>query len=187
MNIIETPLDGALVIEPKVFGDARGFFFETFHKDRYVEAGISEDFVQGNISRSSYGILRGLHIQNPCAQGKLVQVLEGEVYDVAVDIRNGSPSYGKWHGITLSADNHRQFYVPPGMAHGFCVTSDTALFSYKCTDFYAPQNEFTLAWDDPDLNIAWPLKDPVLSDKDTGGLAFGDLEPSKLFQFGGRS
>lgn len=181
MNILTCNLPGLLVIEPKVFGDARGFFVETWNLRRYREAGINLDFVQDNISFSRRGILRGLHFQNPNSQGKLLQVLQGEVFDVAVDVRKSSPAFGKWHGLVLSADNKRQFYIPPGFAHGFAVMSETALFHYKCTDFYAPQQEVTLAWDDPALGIEWPCSDPILSDKDKKGLKLEDIPPERLF------
>lgn len=180
MNVIETSIPGVLIIEPKVFGDERGFFMETFNSERYIQAGISETFVQDNLSYSRRGILRGLHVQKPMEQGKLVQVLAGEVYDVAVDIRSGSPTFGQWEAITLSADNKRQFYVPPGFAHGFVVTSDTALFSYKCTELYNPAGESTIAWDDPDLNIPWPVATPELSEKDQNGIRLKDMPTAKL-------
>jgi dTDP-4-dehydrorhamnose 3,5-epimerase len=169
MNVIETDLPGVLIIEPKVFGDDRGFFMETWNKERYAEAGIPTEFVQDNISFSKKGVLRGLHFQDPNPQGKLVSVLQGEVYDVAVDIRRGSPAFGKWVGVSLSSDNKRQLYVPEGFAHGFCVTSETALFSYKCTDWYNSKAEKTLLWNDPGLGIKWPLEKPRLSEKDKVG------------------
>lgn len=165
MNVIETPLPGVLVIEPKVFGDERGFFVETWQAERYAGLGIPP-FVQDNLSKSAKGVLRGLHYQDPEAQGKLVQVLEGEVFDVAVDIRQGSPTFGQWHGVTLSAANKLQFWVPAGFAHGFMVTSETALFQYKCTALYRPEYDHSLRWDDPDLAITWPDGVPVLSEKD---------------------
>jgi len=166
MNIESTPLPGVLLIKPDVFGDARGFFLETWNRRRYREAGLDQEFVQDNVSLSRKGILRGLHFQNPCPQGKLVQALQGEVFDVAVDIRVGSPTFGQWFGALLSGENHHQLYVPEGFAHGFCVLSETALFSYKCTDFYNPSAEYSLRWDDPDLGITWPIDNPVLSAKD---------------------
>jgi dTDP-4-dehydrorhamnose 3,5-epimerase len=174
-------LAGLLIIEPKVFGDARGFFLESWNQQRYREASLEVDFVQDNISFSRRGTLRGLHFQNPNAQGKLLQVLQGEVFDVAVDIRRSSPTFGKWHGLILSSDNKTQFYVPPGFAHGFAVLSETALFQYKCTDYYAPQNELSLAWDDPDIGIEWPLKEPLLSTKDAKALHLRAMPPSSLF------
>lgn len=176
MNIITTDIEGALIIEPKVFGDYRGFFFESFSKSRYQNAGVFEEFVQDNVSFSKKGILRGLHAQTGAsAQGKLVQVLLGEVYDVAVDIRPGSATFGKWVGVYLSAENKKQFWIPPGLAHGFLVTSEEALFSYKCTQYYDPSSEFTLVYDDPTLTIPWPLKDVKLSEKDKLGVTLKDL------------
>jgi len=166
MKVIETALPGVLLIEPRVFGDERGFFMETWRADRYSDAGIPGSFLQDNLSFSQKGVLRGLHFQNPNAQGKLVHVLQGEVFDVAVDIRAGSPSFGKWVGYHLSADNKRQLWVPEGFAHGFCVTSDTALFAYKCTALYAPDCEHSLRWDDPGIGIEWPVETPSLSAKD---------------------
>ncbi len=167
MKISETELPGVLLLEPKRFGDDRGFFMELFHAKRYSEAGIPGPFVQDNFSRSAKGILRGLHFQQPHAQGKLVQVFAGAVYDVAVDIRRGSPTFGKWVGMELSADNRRQLWVPAGFAHGFCVLSESADFHYKCTELYSPASEHGIAWNDPDLGIPWPVKSPLLSPKDS--------------------
>jgi dTDP-4-dehydrorhamnose 3,5-epimerase len=167
VKISETELPGVLLLEPKRFGDDRGFFMELFHEKRYAEAGIPGPFVQDNFSRSAKGILRGLHFQQPHAQGKLVQVFAGAVYDVAVDIRRGSPTFGRWVGMELSADNRRQLWVPAGFAHGFCVLSESADFHYKCTDFYSPASEHGIAWNDPDLGIPWPVKSPLLSPKDS--------------------
>jgi dTDP-4-dehydrorhamnose 3,5-epimerase len=181
MNLIRCELEGLLIIEPRVFGDPRGFFMETWNQRRYQEAGLNLNFVQDNLSQSRRGILRGLHFQNPSPQGKLVSVLQGEVFDVAVDLRRSSSTLGKVQTITLSAENKRQFYIPPGFAHGFLVMSETAMFHYKCTDFYSPKDEMTLRWDDPDLGIAWPLKDPLLSDKDAKGLRLRDLPREKLY------
>jgi dTDP-4-dehydrorhamnose 3,5-epimerase len=177
-----TPLaiPDVLLIEPQVFGDERGYFKETFHAERYRMAGMTFSFVQDNYSRSSRGILRGLHLQNPHAQGKLVSVVEGEVFDVAVDVRLGSPTFGKWVGQRLSAQNHRQMYVPPGFAHGFVVTSDVALFAYKCTDFYHPECELGVAFDDPDLGIDWPVVNPVLGAKDRENLRLAQIDPARL-------
>lgn len=155
-----------LLIEPDVFADARGFFMETFHAGKFAEQGLPTGFVQDNHSRSVRGVLRGLHYQLHHPQGKLVRVVTGEVFDVAVDIRRGSPLFGKWVGATLSEDNQRQLYVPPGFAHGFCTLSERADFLYKCTDLYAPGDEYGIAWDDPELSIAWPQLDYLLSDKD---------------------
>jgi dTDP-4-dehydrorhamnose 3,5-epimerase len=166
MNVIETDLPGVLVIEPKVFGDERGFFMESWNGRRYGEVGLPSSFVQDNLSFSAHGVLRGLHFQNPQPQGKLVSVLQGEVFDVAVDVRVGSPTFGEWTGTTLSAENKRQFYIPPDFAHGFVVTSEAALFFYKCTDYYAPASEVTILWNDPDIGIEWPIAQPILSDRD---------------------
>jgi dTDP-4-dehydrorhamnose 3,5-epimerase len=181
MTVHDLPLAGARLIEPDVYGDDRGFFMEMWHHDRYTPHGI-DAFVQDNLSRSARGVLRGLHFQNPHPQGKLISVLEGAVYDVIVDIRAGSGTFGQWHGVTLSAENKRQVYVPPGFAHGFLVTGDTALFHYKCTDVYAPSAEGTIRWNDPALGIDWPLDDPTLSDKDRNAPALSDL-PAARFQF----
>jgi dTDP-4-dehydrorhamnose 3,5-epimerase len=166
MNIIRTKLAGAIIIEPKVFGDHRGFFLETYQRDRYIEADISLDFIQDNHSRSSKGVLRGLHFQKTKPQGKLVRVVRGEVFDVVVDIREGSPTFGQWEGVLLNEENKRQFYVPPGFAHGFVTLSDTADFEYKCTDYYDPSDEGAIRWNDPEIGIEWPVDYPQLSDKD---------------------
>lgn len=182
MRIVETTLPGVVIIEPDVFGDARGYFQETWNRARYSAIGLDVDFVQDNLSFSRRGILRGLHYQNPLAQGKLVSVLMGEVFDVAVDIRHGSPTFGRWMGVTLSAENKRQFYVPPGFAHGFCVTSETALFAYKCTEFYNPQYERSILWNDPDLGIDWPLSEPLLSEKDRRASRLKDI-PRDMLSF----
>jgi dTDP-4-dehydrorhamnose 3,5-epimerase len=179
----QVELPEVLLIEPQVFGDERGFFKETFHADRYREAGMPLPFVQDNTSRSRHGILRGLHLQNPYTQGKLVSVLEGEVFDVAVDVRVGSPRFGKWVGVTLSAQNHRQLYVPPGFAHGFLVTSEFALFVYKCTDLYHPECELGVAFDDPALGIRWPVAAPIVGDKDKKNLPLAQIDPRKLPRF----
>ena len=163
-----TPLDHpeVLLIEPDVFPDPRGFFMETFHSVKYAEHGLPAVFLQDNHSRSSRGVLRGLHYQLKNPQGKLVRVVSGEVFDVAVDIRRGSPWFGKWVGAILSEENHRQMYVPPGFAHGFCTLSERADFLYKCTDLYAPGDEYGIAWDDPEIAIEWPEMDYLISDKD---------------------
>lgn len=181
MKISTCDIAGLLIVEPKVFGDARGFFLETWNRCRYGEAGLNADFVQDNVSFSRRGILRGLHFQNPNPQGKLLQVLQGEVFDAAVDIRRNSPTFGKWHGLVLSADNKRQFYIPPGFAHGFLVQSETALFHYKCTEFYTPSNELAIRWDDPDIGIAWPLKEPLISERDAKGLRLREVPRERLF------
>lgn len=177
MNVIATELPGLLIVEPKVFGDSRGFFFEGYHRERYRGAGIDAEFVQDNFSRSSRGTLRGLHYQLTRPQGKLVQVTRGEVYDVAVDLRRSSPTFGRAFGVVLSEENHRQLFVPPGFAHGFCVTSDVADFAYKCTDFYNPADERTLLWSDPALKISWPEVLPrILSPKDERGVPLNQAE-----------
>ncbi|ETI61399.1 dTDP-4-dehydrorhamnose 3,5-epimerase [Marinomonas profundimaris] len=177
MNVIKTNIDDVVIIEPKVFGDERGFFLETFQAERYKElAGIDLPFVQDNHSRSGKNVLRGLHFQKTKLQGKLVRVVRGEVFDVAVDIRKDSPTYGLWAGVILSEENKRQFWVPPGLAHGFVVLSDTADFEYKCTDYYDPTDEGCLMWNDPAVDIEWPEGiEPILSAKDQDGLALGDL------------
>jgi len=167
LKVIETALPGVLIIEPKVFGDERGFFVETFQKQRYRDAaGITLDFVQDNHSRSGRGVLRGMHAQRTHPQGKLVRVARGEVFDVAVDINPRSAHFGKWVGVTLSDTNGRQLWIPPGYAHGFAVVSELADFEYKCTDYYHPEDEIGLAWNDPEVGIAWPIANPVVSAKD---------------------
>ena len=180
MKVIETKLPGVLIIEPKVFGDHRGFFMESYSHARYAAAGVAAQFVQDNISFSSKGVLRGLHFQNPGAQGKLVHVLQGEVFDVAVDIRTGSPTFGQWVGITLSGENKKQFYVPPDFAHGFVVTSETALFAYKCTAYYAPAGEGSVLWNDPEIGIDWPVDAPLLAEKDANAPMLKDVPQAKL-------
>ena len=180
MNVRETKLAGVLVLEPDVFSDERGFFLETWNSRRYENVGIQSSFVQDNVAFSNKSVLRGLHFQYPHSQGKLVQVLSGEVVDVAVDIRVGSPSFGRWVSEVLSDANNRQMYIPPGFAHGYCVTSETAVFSYKCTDFYNPATESGIIWNDPDLNIDWPIKKPVLSPKDADYPRLKDLRADKL-------
>lgn len=166
MRIIETKLPGVLILEPTVYPDRRGYFYESYNYARYREHGIEDMFVQDNHSRSARNTLRGLHYQLMPGQAKLVRVAAGEVWDVAVDIRRGSPTYGEWVGVTLSAENHRQLYIPVGFAHGFCVTSPVAEFLYKVTSYYAPQLERGIAWDDPALAIDWPVSHPTLSDRD---------------------
>jgi dTDP-4-dehydrorhamnose 3,5-epimerase len=176
MNVIKTKLDDCVIIEPKVFGDERGFFLETFQAERYAcLVGITLPFVQDNHSRSARGVLRGLHFQKTKPQGKLVRVVRGEVYDVAVDIRKGSVTFGEWEGVILSEENKKQFWVPPGFAHGFVVLSDTADFEYKCTDYYDPSDEGSILWSDPDLNIPWPIANPALSTKDESAKRLVDL------------
>ena len=170
MKVIETKFSGAVILEPAVFGDRRGFFMETWNRERYQRAGLPTNFVQDNLSYSAKGVLRGLHFQNPEPQGKLVTVLEGKVFDVAVDIRVGSPTFGQWVGVSLSAENKRQFYIPEGFAHGFVVTSEAALFFYKCTNYYHPETEGSVLWNDPEIGIEWPVDSPALSDKDRTAL-----------------
>ena len=179
MNILETPLPGVLIIEPEVFGDARGFFVETWQAERYAAAGMPT-FVQDNLSLSAQGVLRGLHYQEPEAQAKLVSVLRGEVFDVAVDIRLGSPTFGAWHGVPLSDENKRQFFVPAGFAHGFVVTSESALFAYKCSALYYPEYGRGIRWDDPDIGISWPTDTPLLSAKDADAPRLGDVPRDDL-------
>ncbi len=166
MRVVTTPLPGVLVVEPRISRDGRGFFVETYQEQRYREIGILDRFVQDNQSRSVAGTLRGLHLQVRKPQAKLVRVIEGSVFDVAVDVRRGSPTFGRWFGVTLSADDFRQCYVPRGFAHGFCVTSEAAQVEYKCSDFYDPGDELGVRWDDPALGIEWPVRTPVLSDRD---------------------
>ena len=166
MKVTETRLPGVKLIEPRVFGDARGFFFEQWHAPRYAEHGMVMDAVQGNVSRSAFGVLRGLHYQWPNPQAKLVSVLEGEVFDVAVDIRRGSPSFGQWFGAVLSAENQRQLWIPAGFAHGFVATSETCLFHYLCSAVYDAAADANLRWNDARLAIDWPVAQPSLSDKD---------------------
>lgn len=180
MKIIDTSLEGVKIIEPKVFGDRRGFFMETYHRKRYHDCSVFPEFVQDNLSFSRQGALRGLHYQFPNEQAKLVQVLQGEVFDVAIDIRRGSPTFGKWAGVQLSAENKRQLFIPEGYAHGFCVLSETTLFLYKCSDFYHPECEGGVLWCDPHLGIDWPFSDPILSEKDSGYLPIGEIAENKL-------
>lgn len=178
MEVFDTPLVGAKVIKPKSFGDDRGYFFESFNQERYRKAlGIDNlSFVQDNVSFSEKGVLRGLHIQSPMSQGKLVSVMAGEVFDVAVDLRKDSPSFGKWHAVNLNADNKLQFWIPRGFAHGFVVTSATAIFTYKCDEYYAPQHELSISWNDPDLAISWPKGfEFKLSKKDMEAKSFQEL------------
>jgi dTDP-4-dehydrorhamnose 3,5-epimerase len=181
MKVIETEIPGVLILEPRVFGDARGWFMESWQSQRYADLGIPGSMVQDNQAYSGQGILRGLHCQWPHPQGKLVQVLRGEVFDVAVDIRRGSPWFGRWVGVTLSGENRLQFWVPPGFAHGYLVTGQDALFTYKCTDIYHPETEFALRWDDPDIGISWPLDgEPMLSDKDQHAAWLRDIPADRL-------
>ncbi|MDW8323588.1 MAG: dTDP-4-dehydrorhamnose 3,5-epimerase [Burkholderiales bacterium] len=177
MRVIETRLPGVLILEPKVFGDARGFFLESYNERTFAELGLPTRFVQDNHSRSARGVLRGLHYQIRQPQGKLVQVVRGAVFDVAVDLRRGSPTFGRWEGVELSEHNQRMLWVPPGFAHGFYVLSELADFLYKTTDFYAPEHERAIRWDDPDLAIAWPLAgEPLLSAKDRAAPSLREAE-----------
>lgn len=180
MKVIETDLPGVLQIEPQVFGDERGFFIETYSEVRYRKSGVDHVFVQDNHSRSSQSVLRGLHYQLEHPQGKLVRVVRGSVFDVAVDIRVGSPTYGKAAWTILSDQNHYQFYIPPGFAHGFCVISEYADFEYKCTDYYHPEDEGGVLWNDPSLEIPWPVVNPELSDKDKNALPLSDIPKDRL-------
>lgn len=178
MNIIECNIPGPLIIEPRVFGDERGFFMESWNAAAFAAAGLDLSFCQDNHSRSQKGVLRGMHFQNPGPQGKLVRVVRGAVFDAVVDLRRSSPTYGKWTGVTLSAENKRMFWVPEGFAHGFLTLEDDTDFLYKCTTPYAPQNEASLAWDDPDVGIEWPLDgiEPKLSTKDADGVRLADVK-----------
>ena len=169
IKVIPTKIRDLVIIEPQVFGDARGYFLESYSEQDFIEAGLTMKFVQDNESRSKKGVLRGLHFQTKHTQGKLVRVVEGEVYDVAVDLREGSPTFGQWEGVLLTAENKRQFYVPEGFAHGFLVVSEFATFQYKCTDYYAPEYDSGILWNDPSIGIEWPLEgveEILLSDKD---------------------
>jgi dTDP-4-dehydrorhamnose 3,5-epimerase len=166
VKFVPAGIPGVIIVEPDVHTDVRGFFLETYHADKYREGGIVDVFVQDNHSRSAGGAIRGLHLQLRRPQGKLIHVIEGSIFDVAVDVRRGSPTFGKWVGVTLSADNYRQCYIPKGFAHGFAVTSPVAQVEYKCTDVYDASSEIGIAWNDPDLGIAWPVSDPVLSERD---------------------
>lgn len=180
MKVLETALPGVFILEPAVFEDRRGYFLETYHQERYDEAGVKCQFVQDNLSYSVRGSLRGLHYQYPHGQAKLVQVIKGKVFDVAVDIRRGSPTFGQWIGENLSDKNRRQMFIPEGFAHGFCVLSDTAIFVYKCSDLYAPDCERGILWSDPDLGIEWPVKEPLLSDKDSKYPCLKDIPEENL-------
>jgi dTDP-4-dehydrorhamnose 3,5-epimerase len=180
MNVQKTALAGVLLIEPRVFADARGCFFEAYREDRYAELGVSGPFVQDNISVSCRGVLRGLHLQHPYAQGKLVSVIHGEVFDVVVDVRVGSPTFGTWTGEHLSSENHRQMWIPPGFAHGFVALSDTATFCYKVTEAYHPETELTIRWDDDQIGIRWPIRDPILAPKDRVAPSLAELPSERL-------
>lgn len=180
MNIIETGFEGLLILEPKIFGDKRGYFVETWNRERYRQAGIPFDFVQDNLSLSRQGTLRGLHYQTP-PQGKLISVLEGCMQDVVVDLRRNRSTFGKWFSLELDGESKRQLFVPPGFAHGFAVLSPSALFHYKCTELYHPKGEVTLLWNDPDIGAEWKVDSPLLSEKDKAGLRFKMLPEEKLF------
>ncbi len=181
MKVTETAIPGVLIVEPTRFGDARGWFMETWQAERYGAQGIPTAFVQDNLALSAKGVLRGLHAQHPYGQGKLVQVYRGRVFDVAVDVRRGSPSFGRWVGLTLDAERPMQFYVPPGFLHGYCVLSEEAMFGYKCTDLYHPQTQLSVRWDDPEIGIDWPLDGPpVLSEKDRDAPVLSDLVVDRL-------
>ena len=180
MNVQTTALPGVLILEPRVFEDDRGFFLETYHRDKFAEAGLSATFVQDNHSKSVYGTLRGLHAQWRKPQGKLVRCLSGAIWDVAVDIRTGSPTRGQWVGYDITAANFRQIYVPPGFLHGFVVVSETAEVEYKCTDVYDPGYELGILWNDPDIGIEWPVDEPVLSAKDAAAPQLADVDPAHL-------
>ena len=175
MEIERTPIEGVLLIKPRIWGDARGYFVETWQKERYEAAGIDLPFVQDNHSMSRRGILRGLHYQKTRPQGKLVSVSLGRVFDVAVDIRKGSPTFGKWFGAELTQENQWQIWIAPGLAHGFAVVSEEAHFHYKCTDYYCPDDEAGIRWNDPDIAVAWPVENPLLSEKDTTAPFFRDV------------
>jgi len=181
MKVSKTKLEGVLLIEPTVYEDERGFFFESYNFRRYAEHGIRTNFVQDNHSRSVKNTLRGLHYQINPGQDKLVRVIVGEVFDVAVDIRFGSPTFGQWVGYYLSAENKLQMYIPVGFAHGFCVVSEMAEFEYKCSDYYSPQDERGIMWNDPDLGIDWPVKNPILSPKDRQNIPFREIEKDFIF------
>jgi dTDP-4-dehydrorhamnose 3,5-epimerase len=181
VNVTPTRLAGVLVVEPAVLADVRGRFFEAWRRDRYAAAGLPESFVQDNVSVSRAGVLRGLHVQHPEAQGKLISVLRGEVFDVAVDVRRGSPSFGRWAAVRLSGDTGRQLYIPPGFAHGFVVTSpDDALVSYKCTTYYSRDHDLAIAWNDPVIAIDWPVAEPILSAKDRSAPRLVDVPRERL-------
>ncbi len=180
MKVVEVGLAGCKVIEPAVISDARGFFFETWNAARFAQVGLADRFVQSNISSSSKGVLRGIHYQWPRPQGKLISVLQGEVYDVAVDIRRGSPTFGRWEAVILSAENKRQFWIPEGFAHGFVVLSETALFNYLCTDVYVKEADAGVRWNDADIAVDWPISAPTLSAKDESAPFLKDIPEDRL-------
>jgi dTDP-4-dehydrorhamnose 3,5-epimerase len=183
MRRINTSVGGLAILEPDVFGDHRGFFYESYNKAKYAELGIHADFVQANVSRSAHGVLRGLHYQWPNPQGKLVSVLDGEVYDVAVDIRRGSPTFGQWAGVMLTAENKRHFWIPEGFAHGFCVLSEFATFSYQCTALYDRHADAGIRWDDAAIGVDWPMSDPLLSEKDARAPLLANVELTRLPEY----
>ncbi len=185
INIIKTKIDGLIIIEPSVFGDERGYFMETYNEEEFHKAGLTMKFVQDNESKSSKGVLRGLHFQRKFSQGKLVRVTKGEVYDVGVDLRQGSKTYGQWAGVLLTEENKTMFYVPEGFAHGFLVVSDEAVFNYKCTNFYAPEYDGGIRWNNPDIGVEWPLDDigePMLSDKDKTSPFLREIKDTLRFE-----
>jgi dTDP-4-dehydrorhamnose 3,5-epimerase len=184
MEVEVTSLPGVLLVKPRVLSDARGFFVETWAAQRYEEVGVRTAFVQDNVSSSQRGVLRGLHIQHPFGQGKLVCALAGELFDVVVDLRVGSPTFGRWSTVTLNGETLQQVYIPPGVAHGFCSLRDGTLFSYKCTEVYHPETEFGVLWNDPDLGIAWPLEAPLVSAKDQRFPRLRDIPLERLPRFG---
>lgn len=181
MKHLKFNIEGLIYIQPKVYGDSRGWFYESWNKERYSEIGIAVDFVQDNFSFSCRGVLRGLHYQKPYTQGKLVSVIQGEVWDVVVDLRKDSPTLGIWQSFSLTAKNKEQLYIPKGFAHGFCVVSETAIFHYKCTDKYSPESEHGIIWNDSTLNIPWPVKDPIISEKDKKYPRFSELTDDLIF------
>lgn len=183
MRVVASALPGVVVVEPLVHQDSRGLFFESFHQVKFSEAGIRAQFVQTNVSRSAKGVLRGLHYQWPHPQGKLVNVLEGEVYDVAVDIRRGSPTFGQWVGVVLTSDNHRHLWIPEGFAHGFCVLSEYATFTYQCTTFYDPTADASIRWNDGQISVDWPVSNPLISDKDAKAPYLADVTANRLPTF----
>lgn len=180
MKVSQTNLEGVLLIEPRVFKDSRGHFLEVYQEARYADAGVHGPFVQDNLVQSEHRVLRGLHLQNPHGQGKLVQALEGEIFDVAVDVRPGSPTFGRWTAVNLSAANYRQIFVPPDFAHGYVVLSDGALVSYKTTEVYAPDAEVAVAWNDPEIGIDWPVAKPVLNERDRAAPRLSEIPESRL-------
>ncbi len=183
MEVIETEISDVKLIIPSVFHDSRGYFLETYHFDRYTSKGISQTFLQDNLSISKYGVIRGLHLQNPNPQGKLVYVIQGEVFDVVVDLRLHSPTFGKWVGVFLSEQNKHQLWIPKGFAHGFCVTSERAIFAYKCTDIYHQKSEISLRWNDSALGIKWPIDCPILSEKDAQAPLLADIDHSRFLRY----